>query len=81
VAPIMRDDFVVAEPTEMLDVVFQRLAECECHTLPVIEEGRLLGLITMDNLGEYLLIRAALRQNDPVSKLTNTRPHFAVWKS
>ena len=82
VAPIMRDDFVVAAPTEMLDVVFQRLADCECHTLPVLQDGRLLGLVTMDLLGEYLLIQAALRQNDPISRLTETSAtHVAAWKS
>ena len=65
VAPIMRGDFVVAASSEMLDVVFRRLAESGCHMLPVLDNGRLLGLVTMDNLGEYLLIQAALKENDP----------------
>jgi Zn-dependent protease/predicted transcriptional regulator len=82
VAPIMRRDFVVAAPTEMLDVVFRRLAECECHTLPVLHDGRLLGLVTMDNLGEYLLIQAALKQNDPHATMPEGVPgQSAVWKS
>ena len=82
VAPIMRRDFVVAAPAEMLDVVFRRLAECECHTLPVLHDGRLLGLVTMDNLGEYLLIQAALKQNDPHATMPEVVPsHSTAWKA
>ncbi len=42
----------------------QRLQECRCHTMPVIHEGRLAGLLTMDNLGEYFLIQAAIQKKD-----------------
>ena len=66
---IMRRDFLTADPAEMLDLVFQRLAECECHTLPVLQDGRLQGLLTMDNLGEYLLIQAAIKENGTKAKL------------
>ena len=69
VAPIMRGDFVMAAPSEMLDVVFRRLAESGCQMLPVLDNGRLLGLVTMDNLGEYLLIQAALKENDPRARI------------
>lgn len=74
IAPIMHSEFVVASPTEMLDVVFRRLAECECHTLPVLQDGRLLGLVTMDNLGEYLLIQAAVKHNDPQASMPKSEP-------
>jgi Zn-dependent protease/CBS domain-containing protein len=62
VAAVMRREFLVAEPTEMLEMVFQRLQECDCHTMPVVHDGQTVGLITMDNLGEYLLIEAALQR-------------------
>ena len=52
----------------MKTLVFRRLAECECHTLPVLQDGRLQGLLTMDNLGEYLLIQAAIKENDTRDK-------------
>ncbi len=68
VESIMRRDFMTADPSEMLDLVFRRLAECECHTLPVLQDGRLQGLLTMDNLGEYLLIQAAIKENDTRDK-------------
>ena len=61
VTEAMRRDFVSTDHTEMLEVAFRRLQECDCHTMPVLQEGRLLGLLTMDNLGEYFLIQAVLK--------------------
>jgi Zn-dependent protease/predicted transcriptional regulator len=79
IAPIMHSEFVVASPTEMLDVVVRRLAECECHTMPVLQDGRLLGLVTMDNLGEYLMIQAAVKHNDPRASMPKSEPrHIAA---
>ncbi len=63
VTAIMRRHFLTTDYTEMLEVAFQRLHECHCHTMPVIHEGRLAGLLTMDNLGEYFLIQAAIKKN------------------
>ena len=62
VTSVMRREFLVADAGEMLEMVFQRLQECDCHTVPVVHNGRTIGLITMDNLGEYLLIEAALQR-------------------
>jgi len=62
VSAAMRRDFLVTDYTEMLAVAFQRLQECSCHTMPVVHEGRLVGLLAMDNVGEYLLIQAAMKK-------------------
>ena len=62
VAHAMQREFLAADYTEMLEVAFQRLQECGCHTMPVIHEGRLMGLLTMDNVGEYFLIQAAMNK-------------------
>jgi Zn-dependent protease/CBS domain-containing protein len=58
----MRTDFPVADSAEMLDTAFQRLKECGCAAMPVFRNGWLVGLITTDNLGEYLLIEATLQK-------------------
>jgi CBS domain-containing protein len=68
---VMRREFLTAESTQMLEIVFQRLRECDCHTMPVVRDGRLVGLITMDNLGEYLLIEAALQKRQPRTGLVS----------
>jgi Zn-dependent protease/CBS domain-containing protein len=63
VGNVMEREFEVADPGEMLDVVLQRLQECECRTLPVLHEGQLVGMITVENLGEFLMIQSALRSH------------------
>jgi len=60
VGDVMRRDIQVADAAEMLDVVAARLQECACHTLPILRNGQLVGLVTMDNVGEFLMIQSAL---------------------
>jgi Zn-dependent protease/predicted transcriptional regulator len=61
VGDVMERDFVTAAPREMLQTAFARLQEGDWRTLPVVENGRLLGLLTADNLAETLMIQQALR--------------------
>ncbi len=62
VREIMRRDFVTVDPRDMLQTAFARLQDCDCHTLPVVRDGRLMGLVTADNLAEVLMIQEALRE-------------------
>lgn len=50
-----------AEGSEMLEAVLARVQDRDCHTLPITERGALIGLLTMDNVGEFLMIQAAER--------------------
>ena len=63
VGDAMQREFVATGPREMLENAFQSLHECQCHTLPVMEGDRLLGLLTAENVAEALMIQAALRGN------------------
>jgi Zn-dependent protease/CBS domain-containing protein len=74
VTSAMRREFLVTEPSEMLEMAFQRLRECDCHTMPVVHDGRMVGLITMDNLGEYLLIEAAMQERGPTAGMVKRVP-------
>jgi Zn-dependent protease len=60
VGDVMRREFEVVDAGDMLDTAFARLQSCACHTLPVMSRGVLVGLLTMDNLGEFLLVQSAL---------------------
>jgi hypothetical protein len=53
-------DFQTAEYTEMLESVLTRLRASPCRTLPVLSGGRLTGLMTLDKLGEFVMIQSAL---------------------
>lgn len=62
IGDVMQRDFHVVEPTQMLETAFRRLQDCACHTIPVVRNGELVGILTADNLGEFLMIQAALKQ-------------------
>lgn len=63
IATIMRRDFQVVDANEMLEPAFARLQTCDCHTMPVTYNGRLVGLLTTDNIGEFLMIQSVMRQS------------------
>jgi Zn-dependent protease/predicted transcriptional regulator len=59
VASIFRKDASSVESTDMMDTVFTRLSECRCDLLPVTREGKLVGVVTKDNLGAFMRLREA----------------------
>ena len=59
VASIVRKDASTVESTDMLDTVITKLSECRCDLLPVIREGKLVGVVTPDNLGAFMRLREA----------------------
>ena len=62
VGDVMTRSFQTADVRELLEPAFARLQECACPVLPVLDDGRLVGLITADNIGEYVMIRGALKK-------------------
>jgi CBS domain-containing protein len=60
VADAMDRDFETAVLGEMAESVFRRLEACRCHTIPVTHHGRLAGIVTMQNVGEFLRIQSAI---------------------
>ena len=60
VSSAMQNNFMAIDSLEMMESAFEKLKECNCHTLPVTLNRRLVGLLTMDNLGEFLRIRTAM---------------------
>jgi Zn-dependent protease len=60
VRDVMRRDFQIVDSAEMLETAFARLQDCDCRTLPVTRGGQLVGLVTVENVGEFVMIQAAL---------------------
>lgn len=68
VADVMHQRFETAEDTESLDVALARLEGNDCHVLPVVHAGRLVGLISMEGLGEFLRLQMAMGEATPREK-------------
>ena len=57
----MQTEYVTADPYETLDKAFLRLQECHCRSMPVLHKGNLVGLLTPDNVGEFIMLREAVQ--------------------
>jgi len=62
VAAAMQRTFAVARPEEQAEEVLPRLRSCGCSAMPVVRGTELLGVLTLDNIGEYIMIKSALRE-------------------
>jgi CBS domain-containing protein len=56
----MRVDVAPVDAAAPLDETFQRMQTEELPAVPVTETGRLVGLLTMENIAEFLMVTAAL---------------------
>lgn len=54
-------DVITTGPGAPLYEVFQRMSEANCSTVPVEENGELVGLLTLENVGEYIMVSSAER--------------------
>jgi len=64
----MRRDISSIDSRLNLEQALVMIRECNCRSLPVVHEGRLAGLLTLDNVGEFLSIQSALLQADRKSR-------------
>jgi Zn-dependent protease/CBS domain-containing protein len=62
VGELVQTECKVLTHRDMLDQVMQHLQNGGCSTLPVIQDGRLVGLLTNENLGELMMVRSALQR-------------------
>ena len=61
VIEVMRRDIIEVDSHDMIETALMRLQENGSKTLPVTHNGQLVGLITSENITEYLMIRSALK--------------------
>jgi CBS domain-containing protein len=58
----MRSDFTTAEPREILESVLPRLESAGASTIVVLSGGEVVGLVTTESIGEFVMMKAALRK-------------------
>jgi CBS domain-containing protein len=61
VSSIMRRDFQTLGATDLLSAASDKMQMGGLHTVPIVSDGQLVGLLTLENIGEYLMIQSALK--------------------
>ena len=61
VVDVMRSDLPSVDSHDMVETALMRLQEVGAKTLPVVHGGQFVGLITTENITEFLMIRSALK--------------------
>jgi len=82
VAAVMRRDFAVVRPEELLEAAFSHVRAEKGLALPVLQQGQLVGLLTAENIGEFFMIRAALGSapRRPASGPPPVPPPLPPWR-
>jgi len=61
----MQRDVPQADANEPLAEALQRMQGTAIRTMPVLARGALVGLLTMENVGEYVSVQAAMVTHKP----------------
>ena len=64
VRDVMRRDFQALDSHDMLEQAVPVLRRCGCRSLPVEHNGELVGMLTLEKVGEFMTIRAATRRGE-----------------
>jgi predicted transcriptional regulator len=60
VADAMEKNPISVQPSESAEAVFRRLQTGSHRSIMVTQDGQLVGMVTLENIAEFLMIRAAL---------------------
>ena len=52
---------------DALETAYTRMKELGCGALPVMDNGQLVGLISLDNIGEWIMVQTALQEGKTTS--------------
>ena len=61
VTSAMRRDFHSATPNDTPEAALKELATDSGGSLPVLRDGKLVGLLTAENVMEFLMLKGALK--------------------
>ena len=62
ISAIMKKDLPEVDSYEMVENALMRIQESGVPALPVTHAGQLVGIVTAENITEYLMIRSALKR-------------------
>ncbi|HHY47250.1 MAG TPA: CBS domain-containing protein [Firmicutes bacterium] len=59
VSEAMLTDYTVLSPNDMLAGVYERMQACNCSSLPVLQDGKLVGMVGLENIGRFFMYESA----------------------
>ncbi|MGH9433674.1 MAG: site-2 protease family protein [Terriglobia bacterium] len=65
VRDVMRRDFATADSHDMLEHALALLQKARFRSVPVQHDGHLVGMLDLNNVGEFMMIQSALRRARP----------------
>ncbi|HET9016520.1 MAG TPA: site-2 protease family protein [Thermomicrobiaceae bacterium] len=68
------DQLVTTTPDAPLMPMLQAMAARDVHQIPVVEDGKLVGLLTRNGIIQYLQLHEELRQGEPAGAGSSERP-------
>ena len=71
---VASDECLTARPDAPLTDAFQQMSEQDCSTVPVVDDDVLVGLLTLENVGELVMVSSALRQHEHPKAESGTVP-------
>ena len=76
VSDVMNQDYATASPEEQLQQVLARVSVQgqEATLIPVLDGDQLVGLLSLENIGEYLALRDAISRHAPPVMISSARP-------
>lgn len=74
---VVRREVLLLDPREALETAILRLEESGLPVALVVEEGRLVGMLTSENAAEFLAVQRALRRDRIPPVLASTPPRVA----
>ena len=67
VGEVAGDERFTVEAESLLGEAFQRMQAAGCSTVPVLQDGQLVGLLTLENVGELIQVSSALKRRGEAS--------------
>ena len=62
IGDVMRNDCVRVGETDLVEKTYDTLRQQNCSSLPVLRDGELVGMITLENITEYIMLNNAVHR-------------------
>jgi Zn-dependent protease len=64
VCDVMRRDWPVISSSDTMQTALEQLQSSDLRALPVVDQGRMIGLLTAENVAEYLMLQTAINSRN-----------------